>query len=130
VLRINPRMVAPASAGFRFHGDHGWLNAFLFPISSQRFAADLARLSADIAIRIMRPGDVFEIADGEVQYFAGISEIAHTEVDDTSLLDFNPTASVPELIDPNPEACSPERLAETTERFITADLTSYALAAD
>jgi UDP-MurNAc hydroxylase len=130
VLRINPRMVAPASAGFGFHGDHVWLNAFLFPISPQRFAADLARLSAEVAIRIMRPGDVFEIADGEVQHFAGISEIVHTEADDTSLLDFNPTTGVPELTDPNPEGRSLERLVEATECFITEGLANYALAAD
>jgi hypothetical protein len=40
VLRISPRMVAPGSAGFRFCGDHAWLNRLLFPISPQRFADD------------------------------------------------------------------------------------------
>ena len=43
-LRIAPSVVVPASAGFRFCGNHEWLNAFLFPISRERFVADLAQL--------------------------------------------------------------------------------------
>jgi hypothetical protein len=43
ILKIRPRMVAPGSAGFRFCADHAWLNAFLFPISAERFLAHLAR---------------------------------------------------------------------------------------
>jgi hypothetical protein len=64
VLRIHPRMVAPGAAGFRFCGDHAWLNAFLFPISRERFVTDLKRLDPDISTQIMNPGDVFEI-DGK-----------------------------------------------------------------
>jgi UDP-MurNAc hydroxylase len=68
VLRISPRMVAPGSAGFRFCGDHAWLNRFLFPISPQRFAGDLKRLAPHIAAQVMKPGDVFELCGGEVRY--------------------------------------------------------------
>ncbi|MEE8074469.1 MAG: MBL fold metallo-hydrolase, partial [Candidatus Binatia bacterium] len=32
VLTIRPRLTVPGSAGFRFFGEHEWLNRFLFPI--------------------------------------------------------------------------------------------------
>ena len=60
VMRMRPRMAAPGSAGFRFCGDHAWLNAFLFPISAQRFVTDLRALDPEIETCVARPGDVFE----------------------------------------------------------------------
>jgi hypothetical protein len=41
VLRISPRMVAPGSAGFRFCGDHAWLNR----TSRRKFRTGLDGLS-------------------------------------------------------------------------------------
>src|SRR5256885_11170632 len=64
VVRIGPRTVVPASAGFRFCGVHEWLNAFLFPISRARFVDDLGQLSPQTGTIVMKPGDVIDI-DGE-----------------------------------------------------------------
>jgi L-ascorbate metabolism protein UlaG (beta-lactamase superfamily) len=112
VLRIAPRVVVPASAGFRFGDDHGWLNAFLFPISRERFVADLARLEPALDCRLVDPGDVVVIgADGPIALRRGASRVARTEARDTARLTFDPTAAVPPLADANPDRYEPIRLA-------------------
>ena len=118
VLRIRPRLVAPASAGFRFCGSHEWLNAFLFPMSAERFVADLERLDASVSSAIIMPGDVFEITPDGVAHRAGASAIGVTEEDDRARIRFDPTAPIPELRDPNPDGYSMERLAAVTELFV------------
>ena len=126
VLKIRPRMVAPGSAGFRFCADHAWLNAFLFPISAERFLADLERLCPEIEARVMKPGDVFEINTNVVHHLPATFTTVVIKSDNIALIDFDPTAPIPDLIDPNPDACSMTQLAEVTERFITDGLGSLA----
>jgi hypothetical protein len=118
VLRIRPRMAAPASAGFRFCGAHAWLNALLFPISAERFVADLARLDASLATVIMKPGDAFEISPRGVVYRPSASDIAVTLRDDRARIRFDPTAPIPELRDPNPDGYLLQQLAAVTEQLI------------
>jgi UDP-MurNAc hydroxylase len=118
VLRIRPRLVAPASAGFRFCGPHEWLNALLFPMSAERFVADLERLDAALPTAIMKPGDVFEISRRGVVHRPGASAIAVTEEDDRARIRFDPTAPIPELRDPNPDQYPMEHLAAVTEQFV------------
>ena len=130
VLKIEPRTVAPGSAGFRFCGEHAWLNAFLFPISAERFIIDLVRLRPGIDARVMRPGDVFEIRRPIVRHLTHASNIAATEDDDTQRIEFDPTASIPDLSDPNPERDSVAKLAGVTEQFIIEGLGGFALKAE
>src|SRR5262249_47368263 len=47
-LAIRPRAAVPGAAGFRFCGPVEWCNAFLFPMSRERFVADLGRLDPGI----------------------------------------------------------------------------------
>jgi len=70
-MRLLPRMVAPGSAGFRFCGHHTWLNAFLFPISAQRFVEDLRSLELAIETCLIRPGDIVEIQRGNARHLPG-----------------------------------------------------------
>jgi UDP-MurNAc hydroxylase len=98
---LAPRLIAPGAAGFRFTGDHSWLNSFLFPISAQRFVADLRRLAPEVEATVMRPGDVFEIGGADVRYRRGASPYATTLCDDWELIEFDPTAPIPPLADPN-----------------------------
>lgn len=130
VSQIMPRMVAPGSAGFRFAGDLTWLNAFLFPISRERFAADLAQAVPGVRAQVMNPGDVFEINSGNVRHLPSSSPLSVTEHDDTALIQFNPTASVPELTDPNPDRYPLNRLIATTESVIGDGLACYLETAD
>jgi hypothetical protein len=115
-------MVAPGSAGFRFCGDHAWLNAFLFPISPERFLTDLRQLCPEIETRIMKPGDVFEVTATALRHLPGQSCVATNESDDGDLINFDPTAAIPELTDPNPDGRSVAQLTEITGRFITDGL--------
>ncbi|MCH6562047.1 MAG: MBL fold metallo-hydrolase [Chloroflexi bacterium] len=125
VLRINPRMVVPGSAGFAFCGDHAWLNAFLFPVSRQRFVSDLQRIEGGIQTQLMNPGDIFEIDNGRVRHFDDASDIAVMEEDDSAKLSFDPTAPIPELNDPNPDGYSLKHLKQETEKFVREGIGSF-----
>lgn len=109
-VAIAPRMAVPGAAGFRFCGPIEWANAFLFPMSRERFVADLQRIAPAIETRIANPGDVFEIEQGTVRHLPGASEVATTLEDDTALLRYDPTAEVPPLTDPNPDGYPAERM--------------------
>ncbi len=119
-LRIDPTVVVPASAGFRFAGDHEWLNAFLFPISRERFVADLRRLKPRVDARVVDPGDVLEVAGCEVLLHAGASPVARTEAHDTARIAFDPTAAIPALTDPNPDGYEPARLERLAVGLVAA----------
>jgi hypothetical protein len=124
-MRIAPRWVVPGAAGFRFCGDHAWLNHFLFPISRERFIADLKRLGFGGEIRMMNPGDVIELDRGRASYLPAASEIAVTVQDDTAALRFDPTAPVPDLVDPNPEGWSRAELERIIDRFVMEGMALY-----
>jgi hypothetical protein len=110
-LRVDPTVVVPASAGFRFCDDHEWLNPFLFPISRERFVTDLHRIAPQVDARLVDPGDVLEVdAGGHVVLHPGASPVARTEALDTWRLGFDPTAAVPPLTDPNPDGYAPDQL--------------------
>ena len=111
VLAIRPRMTVPGSAGFRFAGPGmDWCNAFLFPMSRERFVDDLARIAPELETRISNPGDVFEIQGGAVKHLPAASPLAKTIEDDTFQLRFDPTAPIPPLEDPNPNGVSLDAL--------------------
>jgi UDP-MurNAc hydroxylase len=127
-LAIAPRMVAPGSAGFRFTGDHSWFNAFLFPISAQRFVDDLRRLDPAMEASLMGPGDVFEIGGDGVRYLPGASPYAATLCDDRSLIEFDPTAPIPPLSDPNVDGWSSAKLEQLTQSFVGEQMGQFVLA--
>lgn len=123
VMAIKPHMTVPGSAGFRFAGTGmEWCNAFLFPMSRERFVADLARVAPDLETRLADPGDVFEIDRGKVTHHRAASPIVRTLEDDTQLLRFDPTAAIPPLQDPNPLGLSPQRLDTGVEDCLTGFL--------
>jgi hypothetical protein len=66
----------------------------------------------------MKPGDVFEISANVVHHLPAASTAVVIKNDNIALIELDPTASIPDLIDPNPDACSMTQLAEVTERFI------------
>jgi hypothetical protein len=66
----------------------------------------------------LKPGDVFEISANVVHHLPAASTAVVIKNDNIALIDLDPTASIPDLIDPNPDACSMTQLAEVTERFI------------
>ena len=101
IRQIAPTLVVPGSAGFRFAGALEWTNPFLFPISRDHFLGDIARVAPEIPSTVANPGDVFEIAGGVVTRHPGASAVARMIEDDTYLIEFDATAPVPPLTDPN-----------------------------
>ena len=117
-LAIHPRAVVPGAAGFRFCGAVEWCNSFLFPMSRERFVADLAALDPGIATFLANPGDVFEVSGGEVRRRPGTSKLATMLEDDTARLRFDPTAPIPALVDPNPDGHSQEVLIRAVDACV------------
>jgi hypothetical protein len=126
VQRIRPRVAVPGSAGFRFAGEAAALNPFLFPISRERFLADVQSLDADIRTEIANPGDVFVIDRESVERYPAASEVATMVEDDTRLIRFDPTQPVPDLRDPNADGHSLDTLADVCDRTLRHGLFEYA----
>lgn len=118
VIAANPRLMVPGSAGFRFTGDHAWLNSYTFPIDRRRFIGDLNRLAPDIDTFMANPGDVIEVKDGAIHCHEAASRVAVTVADDPELMRFDPTAAIPPLIDPNPDGEDTARLQSVVDDVI------------
>jgi len=121
-LRIGPRLLVPASAGFRFAGEHSWLNPFLFPVSRGRFAEDLRALDAGISVALLDPGDQVILGSGDPRLERAASSIAKTLDGSTNAIHFDPTAPIPPLRDPNPEWLRPSEMRETIASFLEKEL--------
>ncbi len=119
-LSIRPRMAVPGAAGFRFCGPFDWCNAFLFPMSREQFVRDLRKLEPSIDTRIANPGDVFEIEGGEIEHRSQASPFARLVDEDTYRLRYDPTATVPPLVDVNPDGHTRERLERDVEECMRA----------
>jgi L-ascorbate metabolism protein UlaG (beta-lactamase superfamily) len=99
--RVGPRLAVPWSSGLRFVAPFEWTNPFVFPITRERFVAELAREQPDLASVVGNPGDVFEIGGEQVVRHGGASKIAETIENDTWRIAYDLTAPVPPLSDPN-----------------------------
>src|SRR2546427_11339289 len=95
-------LVVPGSAGFRFCGEHAWLNRFLFPVSRRAFLADLGRVSPDQRAEAMDPGDVVETSNGEARIARGSSPFVRCLGGSDDELRFDPPPPVSAPHDPNP----------------------------
>jgi hypothetical protein len=124
---LSAELVVPGSAGFRFTGAHAWLNRFLFPVSRRAFLADLLRVAPELRGDSLDPGDVLEVEGGAVRVARAASPFVRTRRGGDEELRFDPTAQVPDLTDPNPEARSATELADGVRRIVGA-LAQWALA--
>jgi UDP-MurNAc hydroxylase len=113
-------LVVPGSAGFRFCGEHAWLNRFLFPVSRRAFLADLGRICPGQRAEAMDPGDVLELSQGEARIARGASPFVRCLGGSDDELRFDPTSAVPPLHDPNPEGRSEAELREAVVRIARA----------
>lgn len=125
VLTVRPSLTVPGSAGFRFFGEHEWVNRFLFPISRELFLDDLKSLDETLAAAIINPGDVAEISNGEIKIRRQASPFSRTLEDDTDKISFTPTSSIPSLTDPNPERFELSEMEQTISRIIEDGLFRY-----
>jgi len=121
-------LVVPGSAGFRFCGEHAWLNRFLFPVSRRAFLADLGRVSPGQRAEAMDPGDVLDMSHGEARIVRGASPFVRCPGGADEELRFDPTSPVPALHDPNPDGRSEAELREGVLRIAHA-LAEWARAA-
>jgi len=128
-LAVRPSLLVPASAGFRFVDEHAWLNRFLFPVSRERFADDLARLDPALRVALLDPGDVVSLEAGEPELSLAASPFVATLERDTDAIRFDPTAGIPPLRDPNPGGRSPDAMREAVRGFLERELLPYCVRA-
>jgi UDP-MurNAc hydroxylase len=121
-VRIGPRLLVPASAGFRFAGEHSWLNPFLFPVSRERFAEDLRALDTGISVALLDPGHQVILGRGAPRLAQAASSIAKTLESGTGAIRFDPTAPIPPLRDLNPERLMPSEMRETIASLLEKQL--------
>jgi L-ascorbate metabolism protein UlaG (beta-lactamase superfamily) len=126
VLAIQPRAVVPASAGFKFCGQHAWLNRFLFPVSRERFLADLSQLDPAIKSFILDPGDVIEVSSDGISASRSALKCSRLIRDNSDELRFDPTAPIPPLLDPNPDGYAEDHMDQVISPFIEDGLFRYA----
>lgn len=124
-LRIDAGTVVPGAAGFRFAEPHDWLNPFLFPVSRERYAADLDRVGHDDHVVFADPGDVLEVGEGRAEHRPAASGAAETLADDTWRIRFEPTAPIPPLTDPNPAGTDPAELRDRVRSTVDELLRPY-----
>lgn len=129
VIEANPRLVVPGSAGFRFTGDHAWLNPYTFPIDRGRFLGDLNRMAPDIETFMANPGDIIEVNDGAIQCHEAASRFVVTLEDEPELQRFDPTAPIPPLSDPNTNGHDTARLQTVVEDMIGNGFKAWAATA-
>jgi len=101
-LAVGAGCVVPASAGFRFAEPHDWLNPHVFPVSRERFAADLARLAPSVRCELLDPGDALVIdkrAGEQLAIERASSPFVRTLEQDGWRIAHDSTAPVPALID-------------------------------
>ena len=66
ILQIAPRALVPGACGFRAIGPAAWTNHLIFPVTRDRFLADVAAAAPHLAghLLVMEPGDALHVAPG------------------------------------------------------------------
>jgi UDP-MurNAc hydroxylase len=132
-LTVGARCVVPASAGFRFASPHAWLNPHLFPVSPERFAADLARLRPEVRCALLEPGDAVIVEQPTPEQATpepltverASSPFVQTLERDRWRIAYDPTAGVPELTDENPAGYGQEAIAELVSGLLQQGLRQF-----
>jgi L-ascorbate metabolism protein UlaG (beta-lactamase superfamily) len=117
-IELGARCVVPASAGFRFAEPHAWLNAFLFPVSAERFLSDLEGLAPALPGISAAPGDVFELMHDGVEHRPAQARGVEPLPFDPDVVRFDPGGPIPVLTDPNPRGRSPDELYRYLDHWV------------
>jgi len=95
------KLIVPGSSGLKFRAPYEHMNRYWFPVRHERFAEDIRRaLGTETAV--LNPGDVVEIIDHvpKVHRQAAHALVRATDAS-TDAFHFNPTSTLPALIDHN-----------------------------
>lgn len=127
-LAVGAGCVVPASAGFRFAEPHDWLNPHVFPVSRERFAADLTRLAPSARCEQLDPGDALVIdkrADEQLLIERASSPFVRTLEQDGWRIAHDSTARVPALIDADSAGYGRAAIAELVSGLFKQGLREY-----
>lgn len=81
VLQIAPRALIPGACGFRAIGPAAWTNHLIFPVTRQRFVADILAAAPELGEHIleMEPGDALVLAPGMLAREQGLLDYCSCE---------------------------------------------------
>lgn len=125
VRQLNARCVIPASAGFRFTDELAWLNAHVFPISRERFLADLGALQPAQQSALVNPADTVVLTKAGIDILPQVAPYVTLLEEDTWRLAYDPSAPVPPLHDANPAGYGLQGLQEFAQGVLEVGLTQY-----
>jgi UDP-MurNAc hydroxylase len=112
------RLVVPGSFGLRMVGAHAPFNQRCYPVSRERFVADLQRIAPERQARVLNPGETVTLARGVAPVFSA-SPYATLVEDDTRLVRFAPNEMpAPELVDENPTRFADRELDRGLEQIV------------
>lgn len=99
--QVGAKTIIPAAAGFRFVDRYQFLNQLLFPISTERFIADIQALCIESECFAVHPGDTITVTTQSVTHQKQASDFVAMKEDDTHLLSYDPMTPIPSLVDHN-----------------------------
>ncbi len=125
---LDARALVPGSNGYRLRGRGEWLNRFKFPVSRERFIADVRCLLPKTRTFIQNPGDVLDVRPRgtTLRRQAARRGFVRTIRDDArERMRFSPVAVRPALEDHNPRGLSKATLRSSTVRFFEERMRSF-----
>lgn len=124
---VEPSVVVPGSCGYRHVGAAAWLDRVAFPVTRERFCADVVRVRPELEgmVLTMDPGDVLEKVDDTVTLHEGGCPFVEAEPHDRGVLDFAPVLAAAAALVDDAEDHDLERLEAAVERFVTEDLVAF-----
>ena len=95
VKTLNPKMVVPGSAAFRYRDELIYMNQVSFPITQDQFLRDLTAFCPEVPSAPFFPGDVAHISREKVTIKKQSSDFVQVKEDDSALITFKPNAYIP-----------------------------------
>lgn len=124
-VSIGAALTIPGSTSNRYLGSAAWLNKFVFPMRPAEFADQLTRLAQSLSAAVLNPGDAALVTAGKVRVECGaLPYVTGLEQRDDRGLD--PTVSVPEVVDPNPEGIARDELMRRCDDYLRQTLAAWA----
>lgn len=129
IAQIRPRVLVPGACGFSAVGPAEWTNKLLFPLTRERFIADLERLDPELAARtqILEPGDGLTVTRAGVAFDASLlSYVESTQPYDWRARAFRPLELVgPAVVEHRGEAASIRECGEAIRTLFEEALPAF-----
>jgi UDP-MurNAc hydroxylase len=120
---LRPRAIAPGANGFKYCANSAWLNRLVFPVTRERFCADVREACPDIRQVIsFNPGDTIRLTSEGVDYIPGGCSFVRQLFDSIDPYVFSPVKIDDRFIDANEDHYDVDEMRDSIEGEITETL--------